>query len=528
MKKVLIADSLPEKCVKILQDAGLEVDNKPGLPPQELKEAVRDASGVICRSGAKLTAEVLENAERLEAICRAGVGVDNIDLNAASSKGVVVMNTPGANALSTAEHTFALMLGLARNIGPAYLAMRQGKWDRKRFMGSQLAGATLGVIGLGRVGLAVAKRAVAFQMRVLAYDPYISKEVAQKAGVEIVDGLQDMLPQCDYLTVHVPESDETRALIGEEQIQMMKPGARIINCARGSVVDQKAVEKAIQSGHLAGAAFDVYIKEPPEDFRFACDDRILATPHLGASTDAAQLAVAQQAAEQLVAALTRHEYRNAVNATFLPAEEMKALEPYCELARQLGRTLAQLNRGRPQSVRVSCKGEIADWNVEPIVNYALMGILQTMMGTSVNVVSTPHLARERGVSVTASTTHGLEAGYTNLVEVELVTDKGELGAAGTLFGTKHARIVRIGPFYMEIVPEGDLLMVFCKDRPGLVGYVGETLGAAGINIARMAFGREQKGGNALVALNVDCPTTQTIHERLLESELVERVCQVSL
>jgi len=528
MKKVLIADTVPQECVRILTDAGLEVQNRPGLSPDELKEAVRDVNGIVCRSGAKLTADVLEGAEKLEAICRAGVGVDNIDLLSASRRGAVVMNTPGANTISTAEHTFALMLSLARNIGPAYLSMRDGKWERKKFMGAQLAGMTLGVVGLGRVGQAVARRALAFQMRVVAYDPYMSRESVEKAGVEVADDLKDLLGVCDYLSIHVPESDETRGLIGEAEIALMKPGARIINCARGSVVDQKAVERAVESGHLAGAAFDVYAQEPPPDFEFARNDKIMATPHLGASTGAAQFAVAKKAAEQLVDALTKKEFRNALNVTVLPAKDMQYLLPYCDLARKLGATLAELNRGRPRSLELTCRGELAERNIEPVVNYGVAGVLQTMLGSSVNMVSAPHLAEERGMHVTTSSAAGLDAGYTDLIELRLVTEAGESEVAGTVFGKRQSRIIRIGPFYVEMIPEGHLLMVFGRDRPGLIGHVGETLGASGINIARMAFGREQVGGDALVALNLDSPCGDQVLRRILDLDLVDRAIEVSL
>jgi len=503
MARVLVADTVPERCVRMLEEAGLEVDYRPGLSADELKEAVKGIHGIICRSGAKITADVLACADELAAICRAGVGVDNIDVPAASLRGVVVMNTPSANTISTAEHAFALLMALARNVGPAYISMREGRWDKKKFVGSQLSGSTLGIVGLGRIGQTVAKRAIAFGMNVVAFDPYVNRQAAENAGVKLADTLEDLLATCDYLTVHVPESEKNRGLIGAEQIALMKDGACVVNCARGSIVDQDAVLAAIQSGKLAKAAFDVYEKEPPDDMSFACDDRVLATPHLGASTEEAQLAVATEAADELIEFLLRRHVRNAVNITAVPPDEMKALMPYCELAARLGKLVGQLNKGRMQALEVSCMGELAHRNVEPVLRYGTMGVMQTFLGENVNLVSAPHLAEERGIRTTSSSTLGLEAGFSDVVEVKLTTDVGTVEAAGTVFGRRHARIVRINGFHLEVMPEGRLLIVFNKDVPGVIGKVGAIVGAAGVNIARMGCGRRKVGGMALLALNLD-------------------------
>ncbi len=503
MKTVLVADRLPEQCMETLQQAGLEVINRPGLSPDELKEAVKGVHGVICRSAAKITADVLAEADQLEAVCRAGVGVSNIDVAAASRKGVVVMNTPGANTISTAEHAFTLVLALARNIGPAYISMRESRWDKKKLLGSQLAGATMGIIGLGRIGQALARRALAFEMNVLAHDPYISREVAGKVGVELVSGLDDLLKRADYVSVHVPENDQTKGLIGAEQIALMKPTARIINCARGAVIDQGAVLAALDEDRLAGAAFDVYVQEPPETYDFAQNDKVLATPHLGASTEEAQLAVAAEAAEQMVDGLLHQHFRNALNITSVAPEEMRAIQPFCQLAASLGQLVAQLNRGRPQSAEVACKGDLARQDIGPIVNHGVKGLMVAMLGDVVNIVSAPHVAEERGIHITSSATVGHEAGFTDLVEVKLVTDAGETTATGALFGRRHPRIVSIDEFYVEVIPEGELLVVYGKDVPGLIGNVGAILGESGVNVARMGFGREEMGGNAILALNLD-------------------------
>jgi D-3-phosphoglycerate dehydrogenase len=528
MKKVLLADKLPEECTAVLQKADFEVENRPGLSEDELREAVEGVSGIICRSGAKITEAVLEEADFLEAICRAGVGVDNIDVEAASRRGVVVMNTPGANTISTAEHTFALLLALARNVGPAYLAMREGRWEKRKFLGAQLSGTTLGVIGLGRIGQEVARRALAFDMTVVAYDPFVSSDAAEKIGVHLLDSLEDLLKRSDYVTLHVPENAETKRLIGREQIVLMKDGARLINCARGAVVDQEAIAEAVDSGKLAGAAFDVYTEEPPADYSFARHDAVLATPHLGASTEAAQLAVAMAAAEQLIEALSRRHYRNAVNVAAVPPDEMKVILPFCQLATQLGRLVAQLSCGRPKAIEVACRGSVAQETVEPIVNHGAMGVMQSSLGSGVNIVSAPHLARDRGIHITSSSTVGGEAGFTDLVLVTLETDEGAWEVGGTVFGRSHPRIVRIEGFFLELAPEGHIMLVFGEDVPGLIGRVGMALGEAGVNIARMGFGRRTSGGKALLALNLDTSCDAPTVSAIAALEHVERVVGVEL
>jgi D-3-phosphoglycerate dehydrogenase len=528
MKRVLLADSLPEQCATILEEAGFEVESRPGLSPDELREAVRGVSGIACRSGVRITAEVIAAADSLEAICRAGVGVDNIDVPAASHRGVVVMNTPGANTISTAEHAFALMMALARNIGPAYISMREGRWEKKKFTGTQLSGSKLAIIGLGRIGQEIAKRAVAFGMLVRAYDPYVGRDTASKIGVELIDDLDELLSDCHYLTIHVPENDQTKGLLNAERLSRLRAGACIINCARGGVVDLDAAVDAIERGTLGGAAFDVYVKEPPASFDFARHDRVLATPHLGASTEEAQLAVGVQAAEQLVDALSRRHYRNALNVSPVPPEEMKLLRPYCELAAKLGNLVAQLSTGRPEELRVSCKGDIAQENIEPIVNHGAMGVMQSSLGGQVNIVSAPYLARERGIHITSSSTMGAEAGFTDLVEVELKTDAGALSAAGTLFGKTNPRIVRIADFYVEILPQGEVLIAFGKDVPGLIGKIGALMGEAGVNIARMGFGRVEAGGRALLALNLDSPCDDATVQMVRDVSFVDEAVRVHL
>ncbi|MFW5922824.1 MAG: phosphoglycerate dehydrogenase [Planctomycetota bacterium] len=528
MEKVLISDKLPQTTIQMIRDAGYDVENRPDMEPDELKEELKDAAGVICRSGSQLTEQVLSTADKLKVICRAGVGVDNIDIPAASRKGIVVMNTPGANTISTAEHTFALMLGLSRNIGPAYISMRDGKWERKKYTGAQLSGTVLGVVGLGKVGRAVAERGKAFEMDVMGFDPYISREKASKLGIELADELGNLLAKCDYLTIHVPVNEQTRGMIGDEEIKTMKSSARIINCARGPIVDQDAVVAAVQEGELAGAAFDVYDEEPPEDFDFARHNQILATPHLGASTEAAQEAVGAQAADQLINALEDGYFRNALNISPVPPEEMSAVEPFCDLLVKMGKMAGSLNRARPERIEVTCNGEVAEFDTTPLVNYGTLGVLQSVLGGNVNIVSAPHIADERGIKIQGHTSTSADSGFTDQVSVSLHTEEESVVVSGTVLGGEHARIVNVAGFETEINPEGHLVMLFTPDKPGVVGQVGMSLGESDINIAQMTFGREEEGGNSLVALKLDNPCDEDTMEELRRLDVVDRAVAISL
>jgi D-3-phosphoglycerate dehydrogenase len=525
--KVLLADRISAECKELLTAAGLEVSDRPGLDVAGLKEAIADADGVILRSGVRLTAEVLGSAKRLKAACRAGVGVDNIDIEEATRRGVIVMNTPSGNTISTAEQTMALMLGLSRNTGPAYLSMRKGEWERKKFVGSQLAGKTLGVIGLGRIGRAVARRAQAFEMRVVGLDPFVTAQAAGESGVELVESLEALLAASDYVTLHVPKTDETSRLIGAGEIEKMKRGARLINCARGGVVDEAAVVAAVKAGKLAGAAFDVYETEPPSDFGLFEDARILTTPHLGASTAEAQEAVSREAAEQMVDCLSGRAIRNAVNLLPVPAEDRERLRPHLELVRRLGRFAVQMEAGRIEQVEVVAYGEVVEPHMRHLESYALVGMMEGMMEEGANLVNAAVLARERGIRV-RSTTAPAEGGFSSLVVVKVKGDVREQRVAGTVFGDEHFRVIRVGGFQVEIVPEGTILLVKGQDAPGLIGQVGTALGETGINIARMGFGRRKVGGEALLALNLDGGIEREQAEALKEIGHVTGVMVVDL
>jgi D-3-phosphoglycerate dehydrogenase len=374
----------------------------------------------------------------------------------------------------------------------------------------------------------VAKRALAFEMDIIAYDPFISEQVASKLGIKLIDSLDVLLKECDYLTIHVPANEKTKGLLVKEKIALMKPTARIVNCARGEVIDQEAVVEAVKSGELAGAAFDVYEQEPPENFDFALDNRILATPHLGASTEAAQIAVGTQAASQMIDALQHEYYRNALNITSVSQEEMEYLNPFCDLARKLGIITAALSKGRPRSLQLTCMGEIADRDISPVRNHGVTGVLQYMLGNSVNVVSAPHLAEERGLAITSSTKRTTETSFTNMIILKLETKSETIEVAGTVLEKTHPRVTKIGHYETELLPDGDILLLFGHDKPGTIGKIGDVLGADNVNIARMTFGRQKVGGEALLALNLDTACEGKTLEKIKKLDVVDNAIMISL
>lgn len=516
MYRVLITDSLSKAGLKILQDTpGIEVDVRSGLTPAQVREALKEADGIIIRSGTTLTPELLEGQKRLKAIVRAGVGVDNIDLPSATREGIVVMNTPAGNTTSTAEHTIAMMLALSRNIGPAAASMKAGMWDRKKFTGTQLAGKTLAVVGLGRIGQEVAKRALGLEMKVVGYDPFLSAERAAKQGIELVPTVDDLIERCDYLTVHTPLTEETRGIINATRLAKMKKGARIINCARGGIVDEADLAAAIESGHIAGAALDVFVDEPPKDDRLVKLPGVLATPHLGASTDEAQELVALEAAEIMTGFLLRNEVRHAVNMAPISAAEMQDVKMYLDLGYRLGLLLAQLNRaGRVNSAKIHYRGAAAQQKTKLITSAFAAGLLETALDESVNIVNAELLARERGVDIAETSSSDVGA-FSTMVTATIDTEGGEITAAGTMFGTGFLRLVRLGPFHLEAYLDGLLLIYRHRDVPGLIGYIGTIFGKRQVNIAHMALGRErdEPGGDSVAVLNLDNePTADALAE----------------
>ena len=521
--RVLISDKLaPEAVERLAAAEGIEVDNSPGLAPEELKARLAEADGIIIRSGTRLTAEVLEAAERLRVIVRAGVGVDNVDIPAASRRGIIVMNTPGGNTLSTAEHTLALLLALSRNVYPACRSLKDGHWDRKRFMGTQLAGKTIGVIGLGRIGLEVAHRAAAFRMTVLGFDPYVTAERARQHRVTLVADLDEIYAQADYITVHVPVTAETHGMLGAEQFARMKDGVKIINCARGEIIHEAALAEAIRSGKVAGAALDVYTQEPPANRELIEMGQVLCTPHLGASTEEAQLNVALEAAEIITDALLHNRIRNALNVPAIDPAEAEALAPYAELARCLGVFQTQLLRRIPARVSITYGGEAAALNTRIVTAHLLAGLLDPVLEEDTNFINAPYLAAERGIRITEATTDHV-VDFTTLVSLSVVVDGDEHEVAGTLAGRGEPRIVLIDGYRVEAMTRGTLLVLFAEDKPGLIGNVGGLLGEHGINIAAMTFGRKEAGGEAITVLNLDGPVDDDARDAIRGAPHVHQV-----
>jgi D-3-phosphoglycerate dehydrogenase len=522
MPKVLITDNLSPAGLRCLQAAGLEVDVRSGLTPEGVREALQESDGIIIRSGTTLTPEILKDQRRLKVIVRAGVGVDNIDLAAATREGIVVMNTPAGNTTSTAEHTLAMLLALSRNIGPAAASMKAGKWDRKSFTGVQLAGKTLGIIGLGRIGLAVARRAIGLEMKVIGYDPFLSAEKAAEHGIEVFRTVDEVTVACDFLTVHTPLTEETRGLVNASRLAKMRKGARIVNCARGGIIDENALADAIESGHIAGAAIDVFEQEPPKDSRLPKLPQVLTTPHLGASTDEAQELVAVEAAEIIGGFLLRSEIRHAVNMAPISAAEMSDMRVYLDLAHRLGLLLAQQNkRGGVKSANIHLRGDAATKNNRLITSAFAAGLLESALDEQVNVVNAELLARDRGIDITCSASR--EVGdFSTLVGASIQTDGGELTASGTVFGKQFVRLVKLGPFNLDAYLDGVLLIYRHRDVPGLIGFIGTVFGQHEVNIAHMALGRERQepGGDALAVLNLDSdPSAEALAEVLAHPEV---------
>jgi D-3-phosphoglycerate dehydrogenase len=503
MYRVIVLDKLAQEGLDQLKSADqIEYEVRTGLKGDDLRKALLEFDGAICRSGVKITAAALEGNRRLKAIVRAGVGTDNIDKVAATRLGIVVMNTPAGNTLSTAEHAFALMLALSRNIAPAHQSLVEGRWERNAYMGAQLADKTLGIVGLGRIGREVAKRALAFQMRVIGYDPFVPAEQAAKLGIEYVDNVRAMLPRVDYLTVHTPLTSETSNLIGAEEIKSLKPGARLINCARGGIYSEAAILEALQSGKIAGVALDVFEKEPCTDSALFHTPGALCTPHLGASTEEAQIQVAVEGVELLVNFLTSGEIRHAVNMAAIDPKTLRVLRGYLDLAFRLGRFVAQWHSGNASSCRFDYRGEITKQDTRLLTAAFCAGLLEGVLDEEVNIVNAEVLLRERGVELIEES-HSEMGTFSSSLGAELVTNTGSYVVGGTLFGTNMPRLIRLGEYRLEAYLDGNLLVFSHEDVPGIIGAVGTIFGNHRINIAQMAVGRSSPGGSAVGVLNLD-------------------------
>jgi len=502
MIKVLVSDPLAKEGVKVLErEKDIKVEVKTKQTPEQLKEAIKGCDAIVIRSATKVTKEVIEAADKLRVIGRAGVGLDNVDIEAASKKGIVVVNAPAGNTISTAEHTMSLILSLSRNVTKADRSIKNGEWDRKRFMGVELYGKVLGITGMGRIGTAVAKRALSFQMKVIAYDPFLSADKAKKIGIELAS-LEDLLKTSDYITVHTPLTEETRYMISDEQFKLMKTGVRIVNCARGGIIEEAALKRAIESGKVAGCALDVYESEPPKDFSLVKMDNVVATPHLGASTEEAQVNVAIDIAEIVLDVLLNRCIRNAVNVPCVDTELFKTLQPYLDLAEKLGSLGTQLVEGHIKDVKIKYTGDITSYDTSPLTIAIIKGMLAPILQETVNFVNAPMIAKEREIKVSETKTAEIED-FANLISIEIETDKAKLNVEGTLFTKVDPRIAKIGGFYVDASPTGYMLVISNKDVPGIIGEIGTLMGKSKINIAGMSFGREAPGGKAITVLNVD-------------------------
>lgn len=524
--KIFVADDVNEEKLAPLSEAGFDVIKKTKLSPEELAAEIKDADGVIVRSATQVTAGLMDRAEKLRVIGRAGVGVDNIDVKAATQRGIVVMNAPDGNTITTAEHTIALLVSMARNVPQAHARLQSGVWDKKSFVGVELNGKILGVIGLGRIGRHVAKIAKGFGMHILAFDPFVSAEQAKESGFEL-GSLDEVLRRSDFITIHTPVTQETRGIIGREAFAKMKRGVRLVNCARGGLVDENALLEAVENGTVAAAALDVFSQEPlPEDSPLLQNERIITTPHLGASTTEAQEGVAQTVAEQMRDFLLSGELRNAVNAPSLAAKELEALQPFIDLSEKLGRFQAQIMSENPVTeVKLEYAGELAEKDAAPVTRAFLAGLLKDV-SARVNLVNAMHIAEERGIKITTSYTQSKRSQFD--IRTKVSSLKAEQTAAGMVFANGEGRITEIGNFAIEAVPSGYMLLTRNRDVPGVIGKIGTLLGENEVNISRFYLGRETKGGEALAVIEIDSPLEDKVLEDLRNIEPVIAVRQVKL
>ncbi len=517
MPKVLISDKLSEAAADIFRERGVEVDFKPGLPKEELLDIIGQYDGLAVRSATKVTPPVVKAATNLKVVGRAGIGVDNIDIPAATAAGIVVMNTPFGNSVTTAEHAIAMMMALARQIPQANASTQDGKWEKSKFMGVELTGKTLGVVGCGNIGSIVANRAQGLRMRVIAYDPFLSEDRARELGVEKVE-LETLLGRADVVTLHVPLTDQTRGIIGREAIEKMKPGARIINCARGGLIDEAALKDALDSGRLAGAALDVFAEEPAQEHPLFGHERLVATPHLGASTMEAQEKVALQVAEQMADYLLSGAVSNAINMPSITAEEAPILKPFVVLAERLGLFVGQLCDAPLRSIQIEYEGDVAQMNTKALTSAALVGVLRPTL-SDINMVSAPVIAKERGLKL-SEVRHEQRGIYETYVRITVETEKDSHSVAGTIFSTGQHRLIQVQGMPIEAGLGRHMLLTTNEDKPGFIGSMGVALGEAGVNIACFTLGRLEPGGDALALIEVDEAVDGPVLDRLRQLPLV--------
>jgi D-3-phosphoglycerate dehydrogenase len=500
MPKVLIADKMSALAEEVLRARGIEVDVRPGLEKDELNSIIGRYDGVAVRSATKIRADAISAADRLKVIGRAGIGVDTIDVPAATARGIVVMNTPFGNSVTTAEHAIALMMAIARDIPAANTSTHAGKWEKTRFLGVEVAAKTLGIVGCGNIGSIVANRAKGLAMKVIAYDPFLTAERAEQLGVQKIE-IDELFARADFISLHTPLTDKTRNIIDEAAFAKMKHGVRIINCARGGLMDEKALKAAIESGKVARVALDVFEEEPARHHPLFGDERLVATPHLGASTGEAQEKVAEQIAEQIADFLLTGAVANAVNMPSISADEAPRLRPYVSLAEKLGQFIGQLADTAIQSVTIEYEGTVADLKTSPLTAAALTGLLRPVM-PDVNMVNAPTIARERGIKV-SEIRRGQEGVFESYIRLSATTERRKLSIAGTLYSGNRPRIIQLNGIDMEAAWGANMLCVINADKPGHIGALGTLLAGAGVNIATFALGRAQVGGDAIALVEVD-------------------------
>lgn len=526
--RVLITDAVDQVCIDLLEQSGIDADVQLKKSNEELRSIASRANGWIIRSGTTITAELIEAASELKVIGRAGVGVDNIDLDAATRRGVLVINAPDGNTISTAEHTCAMLLAMARRIPQASHSTAEGKWERKAFTGSELYEKTLGVIGVGKIGRAVAERMAGFGMQIIGYDPVLSPEAADRIGVTLVD-LDEIYERSDFITLHTPLNDATRGLLNRETLARCKRGVRIVNCARGGIVEEEDLYDALESGQVGGAALDVYSSEPPPEplQRLLRHPRVVATPHIAASTEEAQEKVAIQITEQVIHALRDEPVQTPVNAMAIKMAAQPEAQPYLSLTDRLGQIVGQLGDGHIRSITVRCRGDLPRRFAEVLTIAAVKGVLSRWISEPVNMINAPLLADEMGVSIKEER-ETAAGGYTNLIEVALGTDGESRLVAGTVFDRDEPRLVRMDDYWLEVKPEGRLLIYKNVDRPGMLATVGGILARNDINIGALALGRTGKGSLALTAISVDQDVPESVLEEISRIEGIEHVRRVNL
>jgi D-3-phosphoglycerate dehydrogenase len=525
--KVLVSDSLSDVGIEVLLESpDIDVDVKTNLTPDELKDVIRDYDALVIRSATQVTADIIEEAHHLKVIGRAGIGLDNVDIPAASKRGIVVMNTPEGNTITAAEHTIAMIMALSRNIPQATASLKLGKWDKKKFEGWEIFNKTLGIIGVGRIGRLVAERARSLLMKVIAYDPYIKPNTIEKLDVEPVS-FNELLQRSDYITIHTPLTSETNNMINKKTISRMKRGAMLINCARGDIVNEDDLYNALKSGHLAGAALDVFSKEPPGKIKLMGLPNFICTPHLGASTKEAQDKVAKDIAAQVVDYLMYGSVKNAVNVPSISPELISILRPYAVLTERMGSLQTQLSDSPILEVHLNYFGMVANYDVSPLTTAALKGLLTPILRDEVNYVNAALIAAEREIRILESKSKTSED-FSSLIKLTVKTSEGDTIVSGTIFGNTFPRIVRINNFHLEAIPEGHNLLINNVDKPGVIGKITSTLGNHQVNISRMAVGEEKHKKQNVIFLATNVPVTNEILDILRDLEDVYSVRRIEL